>query len=83
MRIPFERMQTTKTTSCIGERAYHTEYIMKQLVKAINQQEVLPREHLHLNERERQFVQLSCTDLTYSEVAEKMCVSPRKAEGYR
>jgi DNA-binding NarL/FixJ family response regulator len=36
-----------------------------------------------LNENEITFLHLSCTELTYKEIAEKMKVSPRTVDGYR
>lgn len=36
-----------------------------------------------LNRREKDFLQLAATEMTYKEIAEKMCVSPRTVEGYR
>jgi len=36
-----------------------------------------------LNENEITFLQLSCTEMTYKEIAEKMNVSPRTIDGYR
>ncbi|WP_082111613.1 response regulator transcription factor [Spirosoma radiotolerans] len=36
-----------------------------------------------LNHRERHFVQLACSELTYVQIADKMCVSPRTVDGYR
>ena len=36
-----------------------------------------------LNAREQEFMQYIATDLTYKEIADKMCVAPRTAEGYR
>lgn len=36
-----------------------------------------------LSEREIQFLKFSCTELTYKEIADKMCVSVRTIEGYR
>ena len=36
-----------------------------------------------LNDRERAFVRLACSELTYVEIADKMCVSPRTVDGYR
>ncbi|MFC0184213.1 response regulator transcription factor [Pseudarcicella hirudinis] len=36
-----------------------------------------------MNEREKEFIRWACTDLTYAEIAEKMCVSPRTIDGYR
>ncbi|QHV97683.1 response regulator transcription factor [Spirosoma endbachense] len=33
--------------------------------------------------RELQFLQLACSELTYVQIADKMCVSPRTVDGYR
>src|SRR5262249_40385377 len=37
----------------------------------------------HLAENEITFLQLSCTEMTYKEIAEKMKISPRTVDGYR
>lgn len=37
----------------------------------------------HLSENEITFLQLSCTEMTYKQIAEKMKVSPRTVDGYR
>jgi DNA-binding NarL/FixJ family response regulator len=36
-----------------------------------------------LSDNETTFLQLSCTELTYKEIAEKMKISPRTVDGYR
>jgi two-component system, NarL family, invasion response regulator UvrY len=36
-----------------------------------------------LNDREIKFLELVCTELTYKEIADKMCVSFRTIDGYR
>lgn len=38
---------------------------------------------LHLSEKEKQFVRLACTDLTYAEIAKELSISPRSAEALR
>ena len=38
---------------------------------------------IRLNPRERHFVQLACSELTYVQIADRMCVSPRTVDGYR
>lgn len=43
----------------------------------------LPAQPLSLSEREKEFVQLACTELTYSQIAEKMSLSVRTIDGYR
>ena len=43
----------------------------------------LPQALIPLNQRERQFLQLVCSELTYVQIADRMCVSPRTVDGYR
>ncbi|SFC38085.1 response regulator transcription factor [Spirosoma endophyticum] len=43
----------------------------------------LPQNTIPLNQRERQFLQLACSELTYAQIADRMCVSPRTVDGYR
>jgi DNA-binding CsgD family transcriptional regulator len=43
----------------------------------------LPQHAIPLNHRERQFLQLACSELTYVQIADRMCVSPRTVDGYR
>ena len=38
---------------------------------------------LQLNQRESEFLQLACSELTYKEIASRMFVSDRTVEGYR
>jgi DNA-binding NarL/FixJ family response regulator len=38
---------------------------------------------IHINERELEFLTYAASDLTYKEIGDKMCCSPRTAEGYR
>lgn len=42
-----------------------------------------PPNAVPLNNRERQFLQLACSELTYVQIADRMCVSPRTVDGYR
>lgn len=63
---------------------YYTEYVTNQLIKSLNPDTFKnPVDMLGLNERETNFIRLSCSDLTYAEIADKMCVSPRTVDGYR
>ena len=36
-----------------------------------------------LKERERDFIKWACSELTYKEIADKMCLSPKTIDGYR
>lgn len=69
----------------IVTKGYHyTEYITSQLIKSLNpDSQQNPVAKLGLNQREITFIKLSCSDLTYVEIADQMCVSPRTVDGYR
>lgn len=63
---------------------YYTEYVTDRLIKSLNPDKILsPIEQLSLNGREMQFIEFACSELTYNEIADKMCVSPRTVDGYR
>lgn len=36
-----------------------------------------------LKNREHDFLRLACSELTYNQIADRMCVSPRTVDGYR
>ena len=36
-----------------------------------------------MNEREKDFLQLACSEYTYNEIAAKMFLSPKTIDGYR
>lgn len=36
-----------------------------------------------ISAREHLFIQLACSELTYVQIADRMCVSPRTVDGYR
>ncbi|CAN5793469.1 response regulator transcription factor [soil metagenome] len=38
---------------------------------------------VHLNERETEFLKLASTELTYKEIADRMCLATRTIDGYR
>ena len=70
--------------SIIEKGFYYTEYITDKLLKSLNPEQVKnPILELGLNDREMEFIRLACTELTYTEIADKMCCSPRTVDGYR
>ncbi|GAB3642725.1 LuxR C-terminal-related transcriptional regulator [Spirosoma arcticum] len=44
---------------------------------------VAPATVFNLNAREHTFLKLACSELTYNDIADRMCVSPRTVDGYR
>jgi DNA-binding CsgD family transcriptional regulator len=41
------------------------------------------RTTLNFHGREEEFLRWACTELTYKEIADRMCLSPRTIDGYR
>ncbi|MEO6547607.1 MAG: response regulator transcription factor [Ferruginibacter sp.] len=65
---------------------YYTDFITGKLVHALNGKEPgKTKAHYGqlMNEREREFLPLACSELTYNEIAGKMFVSPKTVDGYR
>jgi DNA-binding NarL/FixJ family response regulator len=59
---------------------YHTKNVTNLLMKSISgkvEQEII------LKDKEIQFLKLSCTELTYKEIADQMNLSPKTIDGYR
>ena len=59
---------------------FHTKNVTNLLMQSIsgNGQDVIK-----FKERELTFMKLACTELTYKEIADKMCLSPKTIDGYR
>lgn len=63
---------------------YYTDFVTAQLIKSLNPEvSQSPQEKYQLKDREMEFIKWACTDLTYSEIADKMHVSSRTIDGYR
>ena len=58
---------------------YHTNTISKLLIGSLTKDETA----VQLKEREVEFIEHACTEMTYKEIAEKMFLSPKTIEGYR
>ena len=66
---------------------YYTDFITGKLVHALNNNnnpDKVKTDALRLmNDREKDFLKLACSELTYNEIAGKMFVSPKTVDGYR
>lgn len=66
---------------------YHSELVSGKLIKLVNQFSspgtADVKEFFNLNDKEIEFLKLVCTEMTYKEIADKMCVSPRTVDDYR
>jgi two-component system invasion response regulator UvrY len=71
--------------SIVSKGFHYSELITGHLIHNINQEDggkSGPRQ-TEFSEREIEFFQLICTELSYKEIGEKMHLSPRTVEGYR
>jgi DNA-binding NarL/FixJ family response regulator len=62
---------------------YHNELVNAKLIHSVNGKDGISRSEPALSEKELQFLRLSCSEMTYKEVAQIMKVSPRTVDGYR
>jgi DNA-binding NarL/FixJ family response regulator len=65
---------------------YYTDFITGKLVHSL--QNVGDDTHKHpgadqMNDREKEFLQFACSEMTYHEIADKMFLSPKTIDGYR
>jgi DNA-binding NarL/FixJ family response regulator len=72
-------------TAVYSKGFYYTDFITGKLVHSLQQfndnnaSELL----LRLNDREKKFMQLACSELTYNQIAAEMFLSPKTIDGYR
>jgi DNA-binding NarL/FixJ family response regulator len=64
---------------------YYTDYITGKLVHSLQFPETndSSQSTVPLTEKERTFLQLACSEMTYNEIAAKMFLSPKTIDGYR
>jgi len=63
---------------------YYSEFLTRQLIRRLNAPEPAePVVSFKLNGREQDFLKMACSELTYNQIADRMCVSPRTVDGYR
>ena len=67
----------------INKNVYLSEYVSAKLVSGLNKDADRDVSEVVLNEKERDFLRWTCTELSYKEIAEKMFVSARTADDYR
>lgn len=77
----------------INNEYYYTDIVTNKLIHAIQNQGASPKQQnefilVHelwnsLTPRQKEYVRYACTEMTYEEIAEVMCVSPKTIDGYR
>ncbi len=61
---------------------YYSDFLTRNLITQLNQPAPVKDKNA-LKQREQDFIRWACSELTYVEIADKMCVSPRTVDGYR
>jgi two-component system, NarL family, invasion response regulator UvrY len=68
----------------VNKGFYYTEFVTDRLIKSLNPEKIKnPIKDLGLNDRELEFINHACTELTYHQIADKMCCASRTVDGYR
>jgi len=62
---------------------YYTPMVAKQISLMINDTEVEQKSASVLTDREMELLQLMASEMTYKEIADKMCLSPKTVENHR
>ncbi|SFI65381.1 two component transcriptional regulator, LuxR family [Kaistella treverensis] len=62
---------------------FYTDIVTQSLLKIRTEEKVMQEISETLKEREIEFIKNACSELTYKEIGEQMCVSPRTVDGYR
>lgn len=69
--------------SVMEKNFYLSEYISGKIIGGLNRNMDVPEDPLPLTEKEKEFLRLVCSDLSYKEIAEKMFVSQRRVDDHR
>jgi DNA-binding NarL/FixJ family response regulator len=72
--------------SIMNRGFYYTDYLTGKLVMSIQSEGVGKQQagqRPQMNDREKLFLELACSELTYNEIADKMFLSPKTIDGYR
>ncbi|HEV3250638.1 MAG TPA: response regulator transcription factor [Puia sp.] len=69
--------------SVMQKNFYLSEYISGKIISGLNKDIDKPDEEVTLTEKEKEFLRLICSEITYKDIATKMFVSPRTVDDYR
>lgn len=69
--------------SVMEKNFYLSEYISGKIISGLHKDIDQPDEPVSLTEKEKEFLQWVCSELTYKDIAAKMFVSPRTVDDYR
>lgn len=63
--------------------SFYTDFVAQKLMKVQTENAKNASLLSDLKDREKEFIKLACSELTYKEIADKMCLSPKTIDGYR
>lgn len=69
--------------SIMDKNVYLSEYVSGKLVSGLHQDADADVREIVLNEKEREFLRWTCSELSYKDIAAKMFLSPRTIDDYR
>lgn len=69
--------------SLVDKDVYLSDYVSGKLVSGLHEDLDKPVKQVVLNEKEREFLRWTCSELSYKDIAGKMFVSPRTVDDYR
>ena len=71
--------------SILNKGYYYTDFITGKLVHSLqtNGDDTTPKNGAVMNDREKEFLKLACSEMTYNEIASQMFLSPKTIDGYR
>ncbi|HTE31134.1 MAG TPA: response regulator transcription factor [Chryseolinea sp.] len=69
--------------SVMDKNVYLSEYVSGKLVSGLHQDADADAKEIVLNEKEREFLRWTCSELSYKDIAAKMFLSPRTIDDYR
>ncbi len=67
----------------IDKNFYLSDYVSEKLVSGLNVDAGAEEKEIILNEKEREFLRLVCSELSYKEIAAQMFLSTRTVDDYR
>src|ERR1700744_3803514 len=62
---------------------YLSEYISGKIISGLHKDLGNPEDPIVLNDKEKEFLRLVCSELSYKDIAAKMFISPRPVDNYR
>jgi len=69
--------------SVLKDGFYHTKRVSDTLVHSLHTNNTKSNTKPILVNRELEFLKLACSEMTYKEIADVMCLSPKTIDGYR